>query len=289
MGQRHAPHRVHGDEEKLTVEERFAAFGERLSQLREAAGLSGVGLAKQVGWPASKTSRMQRAQQKITEQDVRTWCQAVGASDEVTDELLAELRAIRLDQARWRTQLQRGHQPVQTAIGQSEQQASTIRVVATGLVAGLLQTPDYARAVFVTLSQIKGTHDDADAAVAARLQRQGILYDSTKRIELLVTEAGLRQTIASADVMAAQYDRLLGLLGMRTVRFGIVPLDAVLPFPLMHGWAIIGDEVRVETLNTTLATQDPDDVQLYTNALDELWKVAAEGDDARAILSKLLT
>lgn len=39
----------------------YAAFGERLSQLREAAGMSGVRLAKLVGWPASKTSRMQNA------------------------------------------------------------------------------------------------------------------------------------------------------------------------------------------------------------------------------------
>ncbi|MQA61041.1 MAG: helix-turn-helix domain-containing protein [Actinophytocola sp.] len=272
----------------MTAEERFAAFGERLSQLREAAGLSGVRLAKQVGWPASKTSRMQRAQQKITELDVRIWCEAVGAGEETAAELIGELRAIRLDQARWRTQLRGGHQPVQAAVGQSEQRAATIRVVSTGLVPGLLQTPDYARAVFSTLARVKGTRDDADAAVAARMQRQSVLYDSTKRIELLVTEAGLRQAIASPDVMAAQYDRLLGLLGMRSVRFGIVPLDAAYPFPLMHGWTILDDEVRVETLNTTLATNDPEDVQVYNDALDQLWSAAAEGDDARAILTRLV-
>lgn len=272
----------------MTPDERWAAFGERLSQLREAAGLSGVRLAKLVGWPASKTSRMQRAQQRITERDVRIWCEAVGASEEDTEGLLAEFRAIRLDEARWKVQLRRGHQPVQDAIGRAEQRADSIRVVSTGLVPGLLQTPDYARAVFSTMSTIKGTRDDADAAVSARMQRQTILYDSSKRIELLVAEAALRQAIAPREVMVAQYDRLLGLVGISNIRFGVVPLSAELPFPLMHGWTITGDEVRVETLNTTIATTDPEDIALYTAATDELWKVAVEAGHARAIIARLL-
>jgi len=271
----------------VTVEQRWAAFGERLSHLREAAGLSGKRLAEHVGWVPSKVSRIQRAVQAITDDDVRTWCDAVGASEEVTEELLAELRAIRLDQARWKSRLHRGHQPVQTAFGAAEQQASVIRVVETALVPGLVQTPDYARAVFTTLSAIKHTHDDADAAVAARLQRQSVLYEPGKRIELLVTETALRAPLGTPDVMAAQYDRLLALLGVRTVRFGIIPTDTRLPFPVLHGWTILDDEARVETLDTELVTGDPDDLTLYNDALDRLWTIAAEGNDARAILSRL--
>lgn len=250
--------------------------------------MSGVRLAKLLGWPASKTSRMQNAKQAITDEDVRNWCQAVGASAEETGELLAELRAIRLDRARWRTRLQGGHQPVQDEVARSEQQATTIRVVETALVPGLVQIPEYARSVFSTLSGLKGTPDDADAAVAARMQRQAVLYDPGKRIELLVTEAALRSPIAPPEVMAAQYDRLHGLIGARSVRFGIIPLDARLPFPLMAGWTILDDEVSVEVEHTEIVTSDPGDVEMYAEAIDALWKVAAEGNDARAIIARLL-
>lgn len=40
--------------------------------------------------------------------------------------------------------------------------------------------------------------------------------------------------------------------------------------------------------DTELVTADPDDVALYTGALDKLWQIAAEGDDARAILTRLI-
>lgn len=273
----------------MTVEDRWAAFGERLSHLRESAGLSGKGLAERVGWVPSKVSRMQRAVQAISDADVRTWCDAVGADDEITAELLAELRAIRLEQARWKSQLRRGHQPVQQAYGVSEQRAGVIRVVETALVPGLVQTAGYARAVFGSLAALKGTHDDASAAVAARMQRQNVLYDEDKRIELLVTDAALTSPIAPPNVMAAQYDRLLALvLGtVHTVRFGIIPGSARLLFPIMHGWTILDDEVRVETLDTELVTREPDDVRLYNDALDKLWTVAAEGHDARDVLARL--
>lgn len=277
----------------MTVEERWAAFGERLSHLREAADLSGKHLAEHVGWAPSKVSRIQRAVQAITDNDVRTWCDAVDASAELTEELLAELRAIRLDQARWKTRLHKGHQPVQHAFADSEQQASVIRVLETALVPGLVQTTGYARAVFTNLSALKHTPDDADAAAAARLQRQNVLYDTSKRIELLVTEHALRARNCPPDILAAQYDRLLALVGMRTIRFGIIPNELPdgeeLPFPLLHGWTILDNEVRIETLDTELTTREPDDVALYNEALDTLWTIATEGPDARTILTRLAT
>lgn len=272
----------------MTTEDRRLAFGERLSQLREAAGLSGNRLAELCGWAQSKVSRIQSGVQNITDADVTAWCEATGTNVDEKAELLAELRAIRLDQARWKSRLRRGHQALQTNVAAAEQAATIIRMFSPTLVPGLLQTPDYARAVFRKLAAIKGAPDDADEAVAVRMQRQAVLYDSAKRIDLLVAEAALRSPIAPRDVMAAQYDRLIALLGVSNVRFGIVPLDVELPLPMLHGVWILDDFVSVETLNTEIATRDPDDVKLYNDAFDELWKVAAEGDAARAILSRLL-
>lgn len=249
--------------------------------------MSGTRLAELAGWPQSKVSRIQNAQQTVTDDDVRAWCSVTDSADELPA-LLAELRAIRLDQARWRSRLRRGHEPVQDSVRAAEESATQIRSFSPNLVPGLLQTPDYARAVFTTLAAAKGVPDDADAAVAARMKRQAILYDSGKSIEILTTEAALRSPIAPSDVMAAQYDRLLAAIGLTAVRFGIIPLDVQLPLPVVHGYVIRDDTLTVETLSTEIVTRDPDDVRLHGDSLDALWKVAAELADARAILTRLL-
>jgi hypothetical protein len=148
----------------------------------------------------------------------------------------------------------------------------------------LVQTPDYARAVFIAMSELKGVSDDVDAAVRARLQRQSILYDSSKKIELLLTEAALRTPIAPPDVMAGQMDRLLALFGVRNVRFGIVPLGVRLRYPAMHGFWMLDDLISIEVTNTEITTKDPADMKLYSDLLGLLWESAVEGDRARALV-----
>jgi transcriptional regulator with XRE-family HTH domain len=268
----------------VTPDDRLLPFGDQLRQLRKAARITGKVLAESAGWQPSKVSRLENGQQLISEEDLATWSKIIGLGRSDSKALLDELRGIRLDEARWKNRLRGGHQVLQRSFGAAEQAAVHIRNFETGLVPGLVQTPDYARAVFTAMSELKGVSDDADAAVKARLQRQSVLYDSSKKIELLVTEAALRTPIASAGVMAGQVDRLLALLGVPNVRFGIVPLGVQLRYPPMHGFWILDDLVSVEVANTEIATRDAADVKLYSDLLASLWEFAAEGEAARMIL-----
>jgi len=58
------------------------------------------------------------------------------------------------------------------------------------------------------------------------MQRQQILYDSTKQLKFVVTESVLRTLLCPAQVMRGQLDRLLALIGMNHVEFGVIPLGA---------------------------------------------------------------
>ncbi|MFB9427812.1 DUF397 domain-containing protein [Streptoalloteichus tenebrarius] len=114
--------------------------------------------------------------------------------------------------------------------------ASTIRAFELVIVPGLVQIAEYTRHVFVSLAKFHQTPRDTDEAVRIRLERQRALYDSAKRIELLMCESAVRYFVCPPDVMVAQIDRLLALLSLPTVRLGIIPLDTRLPTVPINGF-----------------------------------------------------
>jgi len=273
----------------VTDPSRLAEFGDRLRQLRKDAGLTASKISQSTGWQPSKMSRIETGQAQISEPDLRKWARAVGVPDEGVEELLAELRAIRLDAARWRSRVRAaGHEGTQVSFGAAELAAETIAAFEIALVPGLLQTPAYARAVFTAAARLNDSDKDIDAAVAARMRRQEILYDESKRISMLVCEAALRSSVASAATMAGQLDRLVAASNIPHIRFGIVPLNRTLPFVPVHGFWLLDDVLFAEVLHTEVVSRDPTDVRMYVGFLDEMWSVAVEGDEARALLLEVL-
>jgi hypothetical protein len=269
------------------LEQRRLALADELAVLLRASGMSGRGLAQAADWQPSKVSRILTGKQAVTDADVVTWCRLTGASNADAERLRTTLRAIRTDEARWARQAAAGHRAVQEDMAALEQHATSIRQMDLALVPGLLQTADYAAAVFRSLAEVRGTPHDTDQAVRARLQRQTVLYDSTKTITLLTSEFALHHAIGDRAIMAAQLDRLLALDGLRSVQLGVVPLNAILPVPALHGFCILDDDqVIVETLHSEASTRDPADVALYGRVAEALWSVAVTGDEARRIVQR---
>ncbi|MDQ0377970.1 helix-turn-helix domain-containing protein [Amycolatopsis thermophila] len=266
------------------INERRLALGDELRLLCESAHVSGKQLAEKLGWHPSKMSRIWSAKQAVSDRDLIAIARGLALPEGKLEELRAELRAIRLDEARWNRQLRGGHSPVQEAVAVSEQQAATISSFALTLVPGLAHTADYARWVFRSLSALHDSPPDTEAAVRRRMERQHILYDESKQIELLTTEHPFRYPVAPAAVMLAQIDRLLALQGI--VRFGIIPAGRPLPAAVAHSFVVRDETVAVELVHTEVVTSDPGDGALYRKYLDALWAQADEGDDARALLSE---
>ncbi|RZQ59854.1 helix-turn-helix domain-containing protein [Amycolatopsis suaedae] len=269
-------------------EQRRIALADQLRVLLSAAGLSGRQFAAAVGWQASKVSKILNGRQSVTDADILTWCAATDAPAEEAERLRAELRAIRADEARWSRQLAAGHRAAQEDMASLEQRATRIRAFDMALVPGLLQTAEYAHVVLTALAALRDTPRDTDAAVRARMERQRVLYDSTKKITLLTSEFALRYPIAGPAVMAAQLDRFLALDGLPSVTLGIVPFGVELPVPPLHGFCILDDFVLVEVFHAEASTEQPDDVALYHRIADQLWPLAATGADARAIVRTVL-
>jgi transcriptional regulator with XRE-family HTH domain len=264
-------------------------FGNRLRALRLDAGLTGRGLADRLGWAASKVSRLEHGRQTASADDIAAWVMACGGAAEIQDDLLADLRSLRVQYATWRRQFRPGLAGRQR-VGVALQAASTrVRAFEPAMVPGMLQTPDYARHIFVDNAAFHGGPQDIDAAVRARMQRQEYLYDPGKHFRFLVTEAALRYLVCPPATLRAQLDRLVVLSGLDTVELAVLPFEARLPkSPGYNFWIHDNRLVLVETVTAELSLRDPEDIELYARLFELFWDVSARGDDAIALITTLV-
>jgi transcriptional regulator with XRE-family HTH domain len=271
-------------------------LGVRLRQLREAAQLSGKQLAELLGWQPSKVSRIENARQTASEDDAVVWCQRVGASPDVIDELILAAIALMERQDSWRQRYRGGLAARQEDMRDLEARTTAFRVFEPGVVIGLLQTAEYARNIFAKVRLTSAGADGADgaagrvdAAIRVRMQRQEILYDQRRMFRFLMPEAVLRYRLAPADVMCGQLDRLLAVTTLPNVEFGVVPFDAQLPSAPLNGFWIYDEElVGVATRTKELMLKGADEVAFYAGVFDEFCGVAAFGEDARSIIIRAL-
>jgi transcriptional regulator with XRE-family HTH domain len=271
-----------------TLRQEREALGQRLRELRRDARLTGQALADQLGWPQSKVSKIETGRQSPTEADLEAWTQAVARSDAYPD-LLANLRSLETMYAEWRRQLQTGMRKRQQSIGELEAESSLLRGFQTMFVPGLLQTPEYARALMADSMEFHEVTNDLDEAIAARMRRQDVLYRSGKLFHFVITEAVIRYRFCPADALAAQLDRLVSVSGLKNVRLGVIPFDAAYRFAPHHGFVMYDRRmVLVETIAAELSLTQPQEIAKYAKAFNSLAASAVYEGDARRLIVRVL-
>ncbi len=260
----------------------------RLRELRMSAPggrLTGTRLAQLLGWPQPKISKLENGKQTATPDDLRAWAEATG-QPEAYSELLARLRGFESHIRSWRRQLAAGHQPVQQTIAAEYERSAVVHGFESVTVPGILQTADYARHIFNRYAELQRSPRDTEEAVRARLRRQELLYDARKRFEILIGETALRSLICPPSVLAAQLDRLAGLVGLDTVRLGVIPFTASLKIPPTGGFWIHDERlVMVEVWHAELWIDDADSIALYLRTWRTLRESAVFGADAQNLIS----
>jgi hypothetical protein len=93
-----------------------------------------------------------------------------------------------------------------------ERVASTLRIWQPLLIPGMLQTPDYARALFLASGQFDTSDEALDQLVATRLARQRIFdRPDPPNLWIVLDEAALHRLIGTPKTM---YDQLLQVADM---------------------------------------------------------------------------
>ncbi|MCZ0979407.1 helix-turn-helix transcriptional regulator [Streptomyces diastatochromogenes] len=261
-----------------------AALGERLRELR--GPVSGREFAARLGWTQSKVSKLETGRQTATTGDVQAWADAAG-QPEAAAELAARVQGLESRTRSWRRQLTAGHRPVQDTLTVEYERSAHLRAWEGALVVGMLQTADYARAVFTRYSELHQSVRDTDDAVRARLRRQALLYEPGRTFDVVMWEAALHAAVCPPQVLAAQLDRLASVIGLDTVRLGIVPLGAPVALPPAGGFWLYDDRlVIVEDWHAELWLDDADSIGLYGRVWDRLQKSAVYGASAHRLIAR---
>jgi transcriptional regulator with XRE-family HTH domain len=275
-----------------------SALAAQLRALREDAGLTGTSLAQQVGWGQSKVSKIETGRQLPTEDDIRQWARVVGAPAAKVQALLASLERAKVEFATWREQYRAAGSGAdkQADIRALEARATRIGEFQPAFIPGLLQTAQYARELLLAwaVDAAQGAFGineaGVDHLVAARMQRQQLLYEPGKQVQLVILEAALYSRVCSAETLAGQLDRLIAVTSLPNVEFGIIPFTAALPvFPICSFMIFDTELVTVESLTGEQQVNEPDQIALYNRFFTLLRDSAAHGQGAVARIHRALT
>ncbi|MFG2717234.1 helix-turn-helix domain-containing protein [Streptomyces sp. NPDC048416] len=263
-----------------------AALGARLRELRTQRGLTGRELARELGWPQSKVSKLETGRQTATADDLRAWARGT-STPEAAEEPTARLQNLESRSRSWRRQLSAGHKPVQDALTAEYEHSTVLRAWQGSMVVGMLQTPEYARHVFTQYVELHQSVRDVEKAVRARVKRQEMLYAPGKTFHIVMWEAALRARVCPPSVLAAQLDRLSGVLGIDTVVLGIVPFDATLKLPPANGFWLYDDRLAIaEDWHAELWLNDAETIGVYQRVWQALSDSAAYGADAHRLIMR---
>lgn len=168
---------------------------------------------------------------------------------------------------RWLEDLESKYADYFATVAELEKEAAEIRQYGSQLVPGLLQTPEYARAVFKS-ARTNFTQEDLDTAVTNRLERGMLLQATSGPIAwTLLDEAVLRRRVGGHRVMAEQLRKIANMADCGRLRLHVLTFE-VGAHALMEGMLYL--------LNFTNAAPVAYVEGLYTgNLLDDRTQVEA--------------
>jgi transcriptional regulator with XRE-family HTH domain len=265
------------------------ALGARLREIRKDAGLSGRALAAATGQHFTRVSKIENGVQSPSDQDVRAWCRACAAEQQIPD-LIATARAVDSAYLEFQRQARAGMRRVLGAHTTARyERTGMFRIYEHNVVPGLFQTAAYSAAMLSFWIGFLDVPNDLEAAVAARMERQRILLQREKQFAVVLEEQALRTWFGTAEVQREQLNRLLEVMSMPTVSVGIIPLMTErTAVPSAGFWIFDRSLAALETPTASVEVTQPQEIDLYAGMFEHLKADALHGPAARALIIKAL-
>ncbi|WP_248963012.1 helix-turn-helix domain-containing protein [Sphaerisporangium perillae] len=256
-------------------------LSQELRRLRLLAGFNVTEAAKLLEWDPAKVTRMERGQWKLPSiHDIRLLLDLYGVTEDDRREVLVTLAR----EARQRGWWEKYQDVFRSSLPDFEAGASAIRTWEIVLIPGLLQTEQYAKAVWQAGQVLD--QELIERHVTARLTRQQVLVrENPPSFLALIDEAALRKRIGGAEVMRGQIHKLIEMAARPNITIQIVP-DSAGAHPALEGAFVILDFPEDPSLVYTVTTTDslwlekPSEYQRYSFIFSHVMTSALSPDES---------
>ncbi|MGA5438391.1 helix-turn-helix domain-containing protein [Streptomyces griseoincarnatus] len=264
------------DEESAAV---LRTVGRVIKMCRERAGLTQAALGAQIGYSEEQVSSVERGRRAPMEEFLDAADRALEANS-----LISALKGD-VEKARFPKKVR--------DLAQLEAQAVELCAYANHVVHGLLQTPEYARALY-RMRRPPYTDEQVDELVEARLVRQRVFAEQpAPMFNFVQEEVTLRRPLGGKIVMRKQLEHLLEVGRRRNVEIQVLPTDredhaglagALQLLRLKEGLTV--GHVEVQLLNRLIS--DPKEIQILEIRYGIIRAQALTPRESLAFIEKVL-
>ncbi|MFF5254717.1 helix-turn-helix transcriptional regulator [Streptomyces leeuwenhoekii] len=256
------------------------AIARQLKLWREAAGLTQAEFGAAIGYGEELVSSVERGRRIPRPEYLDAADEVLGAGGRIS--------AMKRDLAEVR------YPKKVRDLKKLEAEAVELCAYNNSVVHGLLQTEEYARAMFCA-RRPPFTADELEQRLAARVARQEIVNDTTARpvFSFVQCESTLRRPIGGKMVMRRQLQRLLQIAEFRNVDLQVLPLGREENPGLAGSFRLIrlkdGTTAgHVEVQHVSRVITDPKEVQLLDMRYGIIRAQALSTRESRALMEKVL-
>ncbi|MDX2981476.1 helix-turn-helix domain-containing protein [Streptomyces microflavus] len=243
-----------------------ALFGTRVRKLREAAGLTQTEVGARTHVVGSRITQIERAT------GAKPTLELTRALDRelVADDLLIDL---------WPYVYREAYPDWSQAFIAYSARAAVIREYSSHAVPGLLQTPEYARALLSMGHSLRDA-EHLEERVAARLDRQVRLTGPDRpELWIILDEAVLRRPVGGSAVMRGQLKKLLRMAEEPNITVQVLPFDQGAHGALAGSLTVLvlPDGIQVaytEGAHHGQLTEEPEEVERFVLTYDHLRAMA---------------
>jgi len=267
-----------------------------LRRLRERTGLTGEEVAERLGWSGSKVSRIELHRIGVKQSDLRKLLALYEVDEGHGDELLALAR----ESAKkgWLEKVTANFPTEYSAYLNAEAEAISVWDWEPQVVPGLLQTPDYARAVMHGWQAMFSVPPgDIERRVESRVLRQQLLTRNPPlELSVVIDESVLHRRFGSAAVMHEQLSYLAEIMELPNVELRILGLNGDQPigtgafyymrFAQVHE-VPMHDIVTIEHLMGNYYFEDEEDTYKFMVTFQQLIASSLDPASSRDLIARI--
>jgi transcriptional regulator with XRE-family HTH domain len=263
-------------------------LGALLRSLRQEQGLTVEQVAAQLLCSPSKVSRMETGHRGASGRDIRDLCELYGVRDTALKDRMTQLAAEGKQPGWWQSY----ELDFATYVG-LETAAVSLSYYMSAIVPGILQTPEYARAM-----HLGGVQDYTDELISkhveVRMRRQVRLTEEPPlRLTVVLDEAVLHRVVGGPAVMAAQLRRLENVSELPHIEIQVITYEAGAHpamesnFNILQFEAPTSSVVYVEGLVGWIYLDRPQDLDRYRQVFERLRTIALKPKDSIKLISEI--